>query len=87
MNQIDELKKNNDLIIMRCESVERTNEILRERIKMLKINIQAKEETIEIQRYINMTREDEIVKLKNKILNLERILNKLQSNHNIEKEN
>lgn len=87
MDQIDGLKKNNDLITKRYESIKRTNEILQERIRVLKINIQAQEKSIDLQRSINLANGDYIVNLEYKIMILERKLNKLQSDHVNEKEN
>ena len=87
MDQIDELKKNNDLITKRYESIKRTNEILQERIRVLKINIQAQEKSIDLQRSINLANGDYVVNLEYKIMILERKLNKLQSDHVNEKEN
>ena len=87
MDQIDDLKLANDLLTKRYESIKRTNEILQERIKVLKITIQAQETSIDLQRTTNLANGDYIVTLKYEILNLERKLNRLQSDHVNKKEN
>ena len=87
MDQIDDLKLTNDLLTKRYESIKRTNEILQERIRVLKTTIQAQETSIDLQRTINLANGDYIVTLKYEILNLERKLNRLQSDHVNKKEN